>query len=90
MKEGNRVFFTNRIGQEKKATIIKVLQDDRLLLETDDEEGKEYVTSEKHCEMMCEECDGEGKTIIPAYQQAGEIIKEQETECSLCKGTGKI
>ena len=90
MKEGDNVFFTNRIGQEKKATIMRVLQDNRILLEVKGEEGKEYVTSEKHCEKICEECEGKGMVCTAAYQQAGEIVEGEETECSLCKGTGRV
>ncbi len=89
MQEGNKVF--SQIDQDKKeSNNNKILQDNRILLETDDEKGKEYVTSEKHCEKICEECEGEGTVCTAAYQQAGEIVEGEETECSLCKGTGRV
>lgn len=38
----------------------------------------------------CEDCNGTGEFVIPACQEAGEIVDEQVEICSLCNGSGEI
>lgn len=36
----------------------------------------------------CELCEGTGQYVVPAYEEAGQIVDEQTVTCSVCRGTG--
>lgn len=41
-------------------------------------------------EKDCEHCEGSGKVIIDAHQKAGDIVDEENYNCTACNGTGKV
>lgn len=38
----------------------------------------------------CEVCEGFGGTRYPAQVRGGEIVEEEEIDCTYCQGTGLI
>lgn len=52
MKIGDKIIYTNRIGQAKKATIINILHNEKILLTTDDEQDKVYTANKQRCKKI--------------------------------------